>query len=61
MTIDTIRERVNIMEKLWNRNHDKKVIAILLSQLTSDIVFFLGEKVPDELDARIDKLYEEIQ
>lgn len=61
MTIDTISERVNIMEKLWNRNHDKKVIAILLSQLTSDIVFFLGKKVPDELDARIDKLYEEIQ
>lgn len=61
MTIDTINERVNILEKLWNKSHDKKVMDILLSQLTSDIVFFLGEKIPDELDARIDKLYEEIQ
>lgn len=61
MTIDTINERVNILEKLWNKSHDKKVMDILLSQLTNDIVFFLGEKIPDELDDRIDKLYEEIQ
>lgn len=60
MTINTIEERVTVIEKLWKRTSNKKVCNILLQQLTNDIVFFLGEKLPEELEQRIDQLDEEI-
>ena len=39
MTINCIDERVKIIKKLWNREHDPHVIDILLKQLKSDIIF----------------------
>lgn len=60
MTINCIDERVKIIKKLWNREHDPHVIDILLKQLKSDIIFFCGEKLPDELQTRIDDLQKEI-
>lgn len=60
MTINCIRERVLILKKLWNRYHDNKHCSILLQQLKSDIIFFCGEKVPDELQIEIDNLQKEI-
>lgn len=60
MTINCIRERVLILKKLWNRYHDNKHCSILLQQLKSDIIFFCGEKVPDELQIEIDDLQKEI-
>lgn len=60
MTINCIDERVRIIKKLWNREHDPHVIDILLKQLKSDIIFFCGEKLPDELQTRIDDLQKEI-
>lgn len=60
MTIDCIEERVKVLEKLWNKYHNKKHCDILLNQLTNDIVFFLGVKLPEDLEKRIDKIDEEI-
>lgn len=60
MTINCIDERLKIIKKLWNREHDPHVIDILLKQLKSDIIFFCGEKLPDELQTRIDDLQKEI-
>lgn len=60
MTIDCIEERVKILEKLWNRYHNKKHCDVLLNQLTNDIVFFLGIKLPKDLEDRIDKIDKEI-
>lgn len=60
MTINCIRERVLMLKKLWNRYHDNKHCSILLQQLKSDIIFFCGEKVPDELQIEIDDLQKEI-
>lgn len=60
MTVECIHERVTILEKLWNRYHDKKCCDILLQQLTNDIVFFLNVKLPKDLEERINKLDEEI-
>lgn len=60
MTISCIRERVLILEKLWNRNHDKKHCDILLQQLTNDIVFFCSEKLTEDLERKINELDKEI-
>lgn len=60
MTINCIKERVIILEKLWNRHHDNRICNILLKQLTSDITYFLGEKLPEDLEKRLDELDEEI-
>ena len=60
MTINCIEERVKVLEKLWNRYHNKKHCDILLNQLTNDIVFFLGIKLPEDLEKRIDKIDKEI-
>lgn len=60
MTINCIRERVLMLKKLWNRYHDNKHCSILLQQLKSDIIFFCGEKIPDELQIEIDDLQKEI-
>lgn len=60
MTKDCICERLFILEKLWNRNHDKKHCAILLQQLKNDIVFFCSEKLTEDLERKINELDEEI-
>lgn len=60
MTINCIKERVLILKKLWNRNHDAHTINVLLSQLNNDIVFFLGEKLPDDLENKISELEKEV-
>lgn len=60
MTIDCIEERVKVLEKLWYKYHNKNHCDILLKQLTNDIVFFLGVKLPEDLETRIDKIDKEI-
>lgn len=60
MSVDTVRERTIILKKLWNRNHDAHTIKILLNQLTNDIVFFLGKKLPPDLENEIDELEKEV-
>lgn len=60
MTINCIKERVKILKKLWNREHDEKTMKILLNQLNNDIVFFCGEKIPENLKIQIDELAEEV-
>lgn len=60
MSVDTVRERTIILKKLWNRNHDTHTIKILLNQLTNDIVFFLGKKLPPDLEKEIDELEKEV-
>lgn len=60
MTIDCIRKRTELLEHLWNRHHDTRICSILLKQLNSDITYFLGEKLNDELENRITALEKEI-
>lgn len=60
MTTNCIKERVTILKKLWNREHDEKTMKILLNQLNNDIVFFLGEKLPKEIDKEIEELEKEV-
>lgn len=60
MTINCIEERVKILKKLWNREHDQKTMKILLSQLNYDIVFFLGKKLPPDIDKEIEDLENEV-
>lgn len=60
MTIETIRKRTEVLQHLWNRYHNNKICDILLQQLTNDIVFFLGEKLPEDLEKQLDTLDEEI-
>lgn len=60
MSVDTVRERTIILKKLWNRNHDTHTMKVLLNQLTNDIVFFLGEKLPDDLENEISELEKEV-
>lgn len=60
MSIDTVRERTKILEKLWDKHHNKKVCDILLNQLRIDIVFFLGVKLPKDLEETLDRLESEI-
>lgn len=60
MTINCIDERVKILKKLWNREHDQKTMKILLNQLNNDIVFFLGEKLPPDIDKEIEDLENEV-
>lgn len=60
MTINCIDERVKIIRKLWNREHDSHVVDILLKQLNNDITYFCSERLPYELQIQIDKLTEEI-
>ena len=60
MTTNCIYERTLILEKMWQEHHNKKVCDILLQQLTNDIVFFLGEKLPEDLEQRLDQLDKEI-
>lgn len=60
MTIDCIRKRTEVLQHLWNRHHDNRICSILLNQLTNDIVFFLGEKLPEDLEKQLDELDEEI-
>lgn len=56
MTIESIRERTYILENMWDKYHNKKVCSILLQDLTTDIVFFLGEKLPEDLEKTLDRL-----
>lgn len=60
MTINCIDERVKILKKLWNREHDHKTMCILLKQLNNDICFFLGKKLPPDLEKEIDELEKEV-
>ena len=60
MTINCIDERVKILKKLWNREHDSKAMDILLKQLKSDIIFFCSERIPYELQIQIDELQDEV-
>lgn len=60
MTINCIDERLKIIKKLWNREHDPHVIDILLKQLKSDIIFFCSEIIPYELQIQIDELQDEV-
>ena len=60
MSIDTVRERTKILEKMWDKHHNKKVCDILLNQLTNDIVFFLGVKLPKDLEETLDRIDKEI-
>ena len=60
MTKDCIRERVLILEHMWEHNYNKKVCSILLRELNRDITFFLHEKLDPELEERLNKLDEEI-
>lgn len=60
MSVDTVRERTIILKKLWNRNHDTHTMKVLLNQLTNDIVFFLGKKLPPDLEKEIDELEKEV-
>ena len=60
MTIGCINQRLNIIEKMWNRHHDAKHCKMLLQQLSSDIVFMCNEKLPEDLDERLDKLIDEV-
>lgn len=60
MTINCIRKRTEVLEHLWNNHHNKKICSILLNQLTNDIVFFLGEKLSEDLEQRLDLLDKEI-
>lgn len=60
MTIKSIESRTYALEHLWEKYHNKKTCSILLQQLTSDIVFFLGVPLTKELEERIDKLEADI-
>lgn len=60
MTIETIRTRIDVYEKLWNRYHDNKHMKILLQQICDDIVFFLDEKLPEDLEDKLDQLIDEV-
>lgn len=60
MSVDIVRERTIILKKLWNRNHDAHTIKVLLSQLNNDICFFLGKKLPQDLEKEIDELEKEV-
>lgn len=60
MTINCINERIKILKKLWNREHDARTMKILLNQLNNDIVFFLGEKLPKEIDKSIEEFEKEV-
>lgn len=60
MTINCIDERLKIIKKLWNREHDPHLIDILLKQLKSDIIFFCSERIPYELQIQIDELQDEV-
>lgn len=60
MTIKSIESRTYALEHLWEKYHNKKMCSILLQQLTSDIVFFLGVQLTKELEERIDKLEADI-
>lgn len=60
MTINCIERRIEVLENLWNRHHDERICGILLKQLNSDITYFLGEKLPKELDQRLEVLENDI-
>lgn len=60
MTINCIDERVKILKKLWNREHDPRTMDILLNQLKSDIIFFCSEKMPEDLQIQINELTKEV-
>ena len=60
MTINCIDERLKIIKKLWNREHDPHTIEILLYQLQNDIVYFCNEKLPDTIKQEIENLWDEV-
>ena len=60
MTVNCIRTRVDILERLWNRYHDNKHCRILLQQLNDDIVFFLDSKLPEDIEQKLDRIKEEV-
>ena len=60
MTIKSIESRTYALEHLWEKYHNKKICSILLQQLTSDIIFFLGVPLTKELEERFDKLEADI-
>lgn len=61
MTILCIDERVKILRKLWNKKHDTHMMDSLLKQLNNDITYFCRERVPYELQIKIDELTEEVR
>ena len=60
MTLQCIDERVKIIKKLWNREHNPRMINILLKQLNNDITYFCSERLSYELQIQIDELTEEV-
>lgn len=60
MTINCIEQRIKVLEHLWNKHHDERICSILLKQLNSDITYFLGEKLPDDLEKRLCDLEKEL-
>lgn len=60
MTIKSIESRPYALERLWEKYPNKKICSILLQQLTSNIIFFLGVPLTKELEERIDKLEADI-
>lgn len=61
MTINCIDERVKILKKLWNREHDPKTMNVLLKQLHNDITYFCSERLPYELQIQIDELEDAVR
>lgn len=61
MTINCIDERVKILKKIWNREHDPKMMNVLLKQLNNDITYFCGKRLPYELQIQIDELEDEVR
>ena len=60
MTINCIETRLHIIERIWQKHHDVKHCKIMLQQLGNDIIFMCNEKLPDNLDERLDKLINEV-
>lgn len=61
MTINCIRKRVEVLQHLWDNHHNKKICSILLKQLNSDITYFLGEKLPEDLEKQLEELENELR
>ena len=60
MNIKQVEQRTKELEFLWNTYHNKDVCKFLINRLSTDIVFFLGQKLPQNLEERLDKFDGEI-
>lgn len=60
MNIKTVEERTEKLEFMWKAYHNKKVCKLLLDELSTNIVFFLGVMLPKELEERLDRIEDEI-